>query len=373
MPTLPHAFPIVRRDVPNITDDVKHALAESMKLGPDFDVFRHEVTTYTGLLFTFIVLGMTLGIVLFSVVSGHFLKKRTTTAHVHSRRPRLRSASSGAVTSRKRRSRMFIENRMSVYSARSYATGWSTTSEFGRDEGGRIPAIPRPPSNILSRASHDGSHHAQGKRNYSSQRVSFLPPPPDEPLPSTVVVPQPPQHQRYSIATVATSPPVLESTDAVSQSRPSSSHRRSWFSFSGASAPTPILHIRPRRSPGTFVVASAEDEHHNDEDDWWEDEEIWGNVEVLDTEPERDLPPNSSASHSALRDAIAVDIDPSSNREGDGPYELMVRNKGEQCHQRRTWHIQEIDAKFSSESSSSSRANASDSEMDELDWLDLYG
>ncbi|KND02168.1 uncharacterized protein SPPG_02660 [Spizellomyces punctatus DAOM BR117] len=371
MSTLPHAFHLIRRDVPNITDDVKHAIAESMKLGPDFDVFRHEITTYAGLLFAFIVLGMTLGITLFSVVSGHFLKKRTTTAHVHSRRPRLRTTSSGAVTSKKRRSRMFIGNRMSVYSARSFATGWSTASEFGKDEGGRIPSIPALPSNILSRPSDDGSHHAQGKRNYSSQRVSFLPPPPDEPLPSTVVVPQPPQHQRYSIATVATSPPVLESTDAVSQSRPSSSHRRSWFSFSGTSAPKPILHIRPRRSPGTFVVASAEDEHYDDDDDWWEDEEIWGNVEVLDTEPAPDLPPNSSASHSALRDAIAVDIDPSSSRDGDGAYELMVRNKREQSHQRRTWHIQEVDAKSSSESSSGS--NAPDSEMDELDWLDLYG
>lgn len=152
------------------------------------------------------------------------------------------------------------------------------------------------------------------------------------------------------------------------------------------------MYVRPRRSPGTFLVASAEE--FDDEDDWWEDEEVWGDVEVLGDKDEleeeytrmQNAPNNrhsyhgitrlqqqgsssdqrNSMSHKSALHALNPDAIATAE---DGPYhELLARNRQIQAsdeYRRRTWHIQEDPPDKSSDSDETT-------DVDDMDWNDLW-
>ncbi|KAI9099938.1 hypothetical protein DFS34DRAFT_514346 [Phlyctochytrium arcticum] len=316
---------------PQLDTDQQKAIAEGMKVNMDGMQLRGVLRTFPSPLPGIIVLGLMLALPLLSFIVNIFLKKRTTPVQ-RVRRTRKRTMSAGtagaggfivagaSTKQQRRRSRMMIANRLSVVSARSATSGEYT---FGSAQ--QQPQSPTAYAAQMSwQQQESGTPIAEIRKNMAGQRVSFVPPAYGQPFQSQIVYPQPtsptieedPESESYkqntnrfsaiSIATVATSPPILEQSNRrPSFARSLADKRRSWLSFAGlpADAEAPILHIRPRRSPGTFVVAFAaaeDDDIDGDEDDWWEDEEVWGDVEVLDDRDVIPPVPNLALEHPEL-------------------------------------------------------------------------
>ncbi|KAI9008227.1 hypothetical protein BC832DRAFT_591454 [Gaertneriomyces semiglobifer] len=262
---------------------------------------RDSFIEYPGQLVSTIINGLTLIIFVASIIAAYVARKNTTPIQFYAEGRRRRPSRDKG----KRRSRIGIDpRRISRYSA------YTTTSDkrrsvfsLGNDKrksifsttgmsvfsGGSAPSFDALPPMPASRGYQDNMDipmNQLAQRDPAlGPRVSFHPHlygEPSQPAPSLgspVLSPSgPSQTRRGSHYSVATSPPALdESSEHPSHFPRVNPFRRSWVSVADPS--DAVLYFRPRQSPGTFLVASAE--WDSDEEDWWEDEEMWAGVETI--------------------------------------------------------------------------------------------